>query len=268
MKQTVFVRLLRIAILSASFPLLFVLLIVVSLVVPRDRGLIYRAKLIGIWSRMSLWALGVSVSHAYLNQETTRARVIVANHVSTLDVIVLAARGRPTLFLGKAELAGWPILGPILKASGMVFVKRESLFSRAKSIIDIQERLRSGCDVVIFPEGTTSIDGPRVSVRPYFAGAFRVSRMEDAPIEIVHLEFSNPEQVSFLGEEGFVSHFWRMLSGPMVSVRLRSLLIDPVASRRDQRRKHFESRRWLLEGGTNLISCLASFNDCRSTAPV
>ena len=173
---------------------------------------------------------------------------------------MIAARGRATLFLGKSELVAWPLIGPILRHSGMIFVNRKSLFSRAHSLLEIQKRIQAGCDVVIFPEGTTSLEGPLRGVRSYFAGAFRVSRMESIPIELMHLAYSDPERVSFLGEDNFVSHLNRLVNGTKIHVKIRSIVLPPVSDRRDQRSKHADSRRWLLEGGTNLISCLSSLS--------
>ncbi|SHK20296.1 lysophospholipid acyltransferase family protein [Rhodothermus profundi] len=94
--------------------------------------------------------------------------LLVANHFSALDPIVLATCW-PVAFVGKAELARWPLIGWLCRTYGVLFVERER---RTRSVAIIQQMrtwLAAGVPVMVFPEGTT---GTGETVRPFKTGAF------------------------------------------------------------------------------------------------
>jgi 1-acyl-sn-glycerol-3-phosphate acyltransferase len=211
-----------------------------------------KARLLTTWSRIVLKAFGIRVSEeALAAPSASGSRVIVANHVSYLDIPVLLARS-PCLFLGKEEITLWPIIGWIAKRSGMVFVKRESLWSRARSVLSIQDRVQAGLPLVVFPEGTTSVEGPRKGRSNFFAGAFRAARMGSCPIEMVYIEYESEKDCAWLGDDDFVSHLWTFLGRKRTQVRLRTEWIDEVPDRAAQRRTTAFTRHWLLQNGRNL----------------
>lgn len=223
--------------------------------VPAPRRWHLKAAALGIWARVVLRAFNISISesHDAVNhpaRQRRKARVLVANHVSYLDIPVLMARF-PCLFLGKAEITTWPIMGWIARRSGMVFVERNSLWSRARSVLAIQERLQAGISLVVFPEGTTSLDGPRRGSANFYSGAFRAARMEDCPVELVYLDYEDPEECAWLGDDDFLSHLWRFLGRRRTQVRLRTEWIDGITDRRAQRRSTNFTRHWLLQSGRN-----------------
>lgn len=80
--------------------------------------------------------------------------VIVANHVSYLDVLILCSL-RPCIFLAKREISTWPIFGWIARALGCIFVERESLMGRAQALKKCLTAAQSST-VALFPEGTTT----------------------------------------------------------------------------------------------------------------
>jgi lyso-ornithine lipid O-acyltransferase len=80
--------------------------------------------------------------------------LFVANHVSYLDIPVIAALMK-VRFVAKREVRGWPLFGSLAIGGGTVFVKR----SARESIAQIQrlaDFLRTGDDLIFFPEGTSS----------------------------------------------------------------------------------------------------------------
>ena len=213
------------------------------------------AQLIHVWSRVVMRLFGFDIRERSVSgpESGPRApRVIVSNHLSYLDIPVLLSRG-PCIFLGKKEIASWPLIGCIAKTAGIVLVDRDSLFGRARSLLELQTRLQSGMDVVIFPEGTTSLEGPVRGLSSFYQGAFRLARMEDALIELVYLDYDQSERCAWLGNDDFVSHLWSLLSSRGGCVRLRSAIIDTVVDRQSQRRASNYSRGWMLSGGRNLF---------------
>lgn len=84
---------------------------------------------------------------------------VVANHSSWLDIFALNAKKR-IYFVSKAEVANWPGIGWLARATGTVFIERNPKLARAHTAL-IEERLKVGHKLLFFPEGT-STDGLRV----------------------------------------------------------------------------------------------------------
>jgi 1-acyl-sn-glycerol-3-phosphate acyltransferase len=219
-----------------------------------DRMKKYRLEIFSKWSRWILKVFAIHVSqNSFDKSEHHGPRVIVANHVSYLDIPVLASLG-PTLFLAKHEVSQWPLMGWLGRCLGMIYVDRSSLKSRAQAISDIQKEIRAGVSVVIFPEGTTSESGPLRGRVPFFAGAFRVARSEKVPVEIFYLEYQPLDQCAWLGDASFGAHLWSFLNLRRVRVKLRREWISSVEHREAQRQAYFWSRQWILEGGHGFFS--------------
>jgi 1-acyl-sn-glycerol-3-phosphate acyltransferase len=85
--------------------------------------------------------------------------IYVANHATYLDVFVLGSVLNAS-FVAKAEVAGWPVLGKLARLQDTLFFERDPRRSR-EQIETLREVLRSGRDLIFFPEGT-STDGVRV----------------------------------------------------------------------------------------------------------
>jgi 1-acyl-sn-glycerol-3-phosphate acyltransferase len=93
--------------------------------------------------------------------------LVVANHVSYLDVFALGGRikGR---FIAKADILTWPVIGYMVKSGGIVFINRSR--TTAGDVSDeIRKRIDSGETLIMFPE-STSHDGNRV--RPFKSALF------------------------------------------------------------------------------------------------
>lgn len=88
------------------------------------------------------------------------AGALVANHSSWLDILVLNAQA-PVVFVAKSEVASWPGIGWLARATGTLFVRREARGEVAAQARTLAERLRAGERIVLFPEGT-STDNRRV----------------------------------------------------------------------------------------------------------
>jgi 1-acyl-sn-glycerol-3-phosphate acyltransferase len=97
------------------------------------------------------------------------AGAVVSNHTGWLDILVLAA-ALPVTFVSKDAVAGWPVIGPLARWTGTLFIARDRR-QAPQQAERLAERLRAGSRMLFFPEGT-STDGRRV-VRfhaPLFGG--------------------------------------------------------------------------------------------------
>jgi 1-acyl-sn-glycerol-3-phosphate acyltransferase len=101
-----------------------------------------------------------------------RPTLIVANHVSWLDIPVLSAIA-PVSFIAKREVGTWPFVGSLARLQRSVFVDRERRNSVAEVASGIVGRLRQGDHIVLFAEGTSS-DGNRVL--PFKTSLFGAAR--------------------------------------------------------------------------------------------
>lgn len=80
---------------------------------------------------------------------------LVSNHLSYLDILLYLSM-RPVVFVSKAEVAKWPVMGIMAKAAGTVFVDRTTRSDVPRVNALMEKALSRGDSVVLFPEGTTS----------------------------------------------------------------------------------------------------------------
>lgn len=119
------------------------------------------------------------------------AGAVVANHASWLDIFALNARKR-IYFVAKSEVALWPGIGWLARATGTVFIKRDR--SEVTSQIKVfQDRLAAGHRLLFFPEGT-STDG--LQVLPFkptlFAAFFDPEIKADLRMQAVTVNYIAP----------------------------------------------------------------------------
>lgn len=115
---------------------------------------------------------------------------VVANHSSWLDIFALNARKR-VYFVSKAEVAKWPGVGWLARATGTVFIERDRKKAREQTMV-FQERLSAGHKLLFFPEGT-STDGLRVlPFKTTLFAAFFTDELRDfmyvQPVSVIYHE--------------------------------------------------------------------------------
>jgi len=114
---------------------------------------------------------------------------VVANHSSWLDIFALNARKR-IYFVSKAEVASWPGIGWLARATGTVFIERDRKQARVHADM-IQQRLQVGHKLLFFPEGS-STDGTVVIpfkttlFEAFFADATRKETFIQ-PVSVVYI---------------------------------------------------------------------------------
>lgn len=105
----------------------------------------------------ALRALGVKLN---VVGAPSAGAIIVANHVSYLDILVLAAM-RPVVFVAKREVRDWPVFGWFARRAGTRFIDRNRRSDVARVVGEFAPAAASGVSIVIFLEGT-STDGRAV----------------------------------------------------------------------------------------------------------
>ncbi len=146
------------------------------------------------------------------------AGAVVANHSSWLDIFALNARKR-IYFVSKSEVAGWPGIGWLARATGTVFIAREAREAAVQKRI-FEDRLHAGHKLLFFPEGT-STDGRRVLAfkSTLFAAFFTEPLRHELAIQPVTLRYvapagADPRFYGWWGDMGFGPHLLRVLAAP------------------------------------------------------
>jgi 1-acyl-sn-glycerol-3-phosphate acyltransferase len=172
--------------------------------VPRARRAEVFDRHMRLWCRALFRLFGVSVHVAPAPPERARgARLVVANHRSPLDVLVLLSVFGGE-FLSAAGIARWPVVGPAARHAGTIFVDRALGGSGARAIRAIRRRLEQGATVIVFPEGTTFVGD---EVRPFKLGALAAAR--DLDIEIVPVGLAYEPGAEWV-DETFTAYLARM----------------------------------------------------------
>jgi 1-acyl-sn-glycerol-3-phosphate acyltransferase len=123
------------------------------------------------------------IGKEYMN--TPGAKIYAANHTSYFDVLpLMLGLGVPYRFVSKMEVGGMPFIGTFLDRMGHFKFDRSKAESRLRQAQQLEEFLRNGESVFVFPEGTfTEEDG----VRPFQLGAFKAAVATGAPVIPVSL---------------------------------------------------------------------------------
>lgn len=165
---------------------------------------------------------------------------VVANHASWLDIFALNAPQR-VYFVAKSEVARWPVIGWLARATGTVFINRAGREARAQTAV-FERRLRAGHRLAFFPEGT-STDGMRVL--PFkttlFEAFFTNDMKQIAQVQPVSVRYrapagADPRLFGWWGDMDFGGHFAVVLArgrGGAVEV----VFHDPVPVRAFEGRK-------------------------------
>lgn len=119
----------------------------------------------------------LGIRYRRVGRPMTGAGAVVANHSSWLDIFALNAAKR-IYFVSKAEVAGWPGIGWLARATGTVFIARDR--RQATAQVDVfRSRLGHGHKLLFFPEGT-STDGRQVlPFKPTLFAAFFDDALRD-----------------------------------------------------------------------------------------
>jgi lyso-ornithine lipid O-acyltransferase len=181
-------------------------------------------------------ALAPSVRHP---QSGDRAGLTVSNHLTYLDILVYGA-ARPFLFVAKSEVRRWPLFGTLASLGGTIFVERGRSLQVADASREIEQALRAGIPVLLFPEGTSSDGSSVLPFRsPLFDPAIRAGASVTAAAVRYHAAATTEDQLAYWGDMVFLPHLFRTLC-----VRELTAEIDFDSPRRFQDRKCAARESW------------------------
>jgi 1-acyl-sn-glycerol-3-phosphate acyltransferase len=199
---------------------------------------------IGWWSAGLVKAIGLSLETRGLPRPG--ATLLVANHVSWLDIAAIHAAVPHARFVSKADVLAWPLLGWLIRNAGTLFIERERKRDALRVVHTMAEALQRGETVAIFPEGTT---GPGPELLPFHANLLQAAVATGTPVQPVVLRFFDAEHrfspaAEFLGDTTLLQSVWRIASARGLGVRVELLL--PIRTDHADRRALAEHLRELI----------------------
>lgn len=206
---------------------------IVALVFPwlDERG---RRSHIRRWSAGLLRVAGVELQGRGLPRPG--ATLLVANHVSWLDIAAIHALAPHARFVSKADVLRWPLLGWLIRAVGTLFIERGRRRDALRVVHQVAQTLRDGGTIAVFPEGTT---GDGRSVLPFHANLLQAAIATGTPVQPAVLRYSDPRHafspaVEFVGDTTLLGSVWRVLSARGLQVHVEWL--SPQDTRHADRR--------------------------------
>lgn len=170
------------------------------------------------WMQKMARLTGIKI--AQYGRATQPICLYVANHVSFLDIIVIASL-TDVRFLSKQAVRNWPLIGFMASISGTLFIERGKRSLIARIITAIGKALQDS-SIVIFPEGTTSLGE---SVKKFHSGLFQAAIDSQVPVQPVSLRYirdGQPDRVAaYIDDDHFLATLWRMLKQTETIVHVR-----------------------------------------------
>jgi 1-acyl-sn-glycerol-3-phosphate acyltransferase len=128
------------------------------------------------------WRIVVEGRH---NIDPDKTYVLTPNHQSAVDILVLFALHRHFKWVSKREAFKLPFIGWNMWMNDYVGLRRGERRSIARMMDECRRHLRNGSSIMIFPEGTRSLDG---KLRKFRHGAFTLACEAGVPIVPIVME--------------------------------------------------------------------------------
>jgi 1-acyl-sn-glycerol-3-phosphate acyltransferase len=175
------------------------------------------------WSAGMLRALGIRLQV----QGSLRpgAKLLVANHVSFLDIMAIHAVCPQARFVSKAEVRHWPVARRLVDCAGTLYLERERRRDALRVVHDMAQALQDGDTVAVFPEGTT---GDGRTPLPFHANLLQAAIAGAVPVQPVALRYADAQQAHstaavWMGETTLAQSLWRLASARGLTVHLHAL---------------------------------------------
>jgi 1-acyl-sn-glycerol-3-phosphate acyltransferase len=167
--------------------------------------------------------------------------LLVPNHISYLDVIVIGAY-LPSIFVTSREIEATPVLGHVTRAAGCAFVERRHIWDVHRDIDQLAGMLNDGMNVTLFPEGSTSCGDHLMEFKRTLLESAIRSRCRVLPLCVRYeridgqrYDKGNRDLVAWYGDMTFFPHLWQLMTTRSIDVRLT--VLGEVAFRDHKSRK-------------------------------
>lgn len=194
-----------------------------------------REQQVNAWARKMLSISGIEL---VVKGEplATGPVLLVANHVSWLDILVMHSAGY-CRFVSKAEVRRWPLVGTLAAGAGTLFIERQSRRDAHRVVHHMVEHLQDGQVLAVFPEGTTS-DG--LSLLPFHGNLIQAAITANVPVQALSLRFIDRRTGAvshaprYIDDDTLLSSVWRTLTARELMAEV-TIGTPALASGRDRR---------------------------------
>ncbi|MBN2145723.1 MAG: 1-acyl-sn-glycerol-3-phosphate acyltransferase [Candidatus Aureabacteria bacterium] len=187
-------------------------------------------RIVSFYSKIALKILRIRlrITHdaAPFQENHSSGVLIIANHLSYLDVLMLASV-YPLVFVTSVDLKHDLFLGPLSLIGGSLFVDRKKGLGLKKSINETARLLETGYRIVIFPEAT-STNGK--VILPFKSALMKAAEIAEVPLIPVCISYTgiqlknqvmiDTEPVCYYGNDSFFPHLYRILSFDSISAEI------------------------------------------------
>lgn len=175
------------------------------------------------WSAKMLRLMGIAIEVE--GQVRPGGVLLVANHVSWLDITALHTVAPHARFVSKADIQSWPLLSRLADAADTLYLERERKRDALRVVHLVAQALTENQTVAVFPEGTTS-DGR--ALLPFHANLLQAAIATGTPVQPVALRFSDAHEpisraVEFVGATTLAESLWRVACAEGLVVHLTVL---------------------------------------------
>lgn len=194
-----------------------------------------RQALVRAWATALVRAFGIRLT-VQGSPGPDGGRLIVANHVSWLDIPLVAA-AMPCRMLAKSDIGTWPVLGPLSRQNGTLFIERDRIRALPATVETMTRALLAGDRVTVFPEGSTWCGRARGTFR---RAAFQSALDARVPVQPVRLAYLLPDgspagAPAFVGDDPLTASLWRIARARGVRAEVRLLPRIPPGRYADRR---------------------------------
>lgn len=198
------------------------------------------------WHCMILRLLAIKV-YVVGKPSTSRPLLIVSNHVSWTDVMVIGSVA-DVHFIARGDMAHWPVMGTIGRMRRTVFIERGSRKRSAEQTAEIAEFLKRRDVLVLFAEGTT---GDGSTILPFKTSLFAALYPADdpdrpfaavQPVSVAYLRSHgiplgrlDRTRYAWIGDQTLAPHLFMLLKGGAVDVEItfgEAILPDEAGNRK------------------------------------
>jgi len=179
--------------------------------------------------------------------------MFVSNHISWLDTIILN-NIKPLSFIARHDLEQWPFLGSFTRRMESVFINRENKFHAYRSIPAIEEKLKEGSSVHLFPESTTSVGSEVLPFYPmFYEAAVRVGcRVQPLVIRYTDAQGVQLPEPAYINDDSFFDTLERMLYVERIHAHV--FFLPPLSEGLGRKELAFRSRAVIAEKLAELSS--------------
>jgi 1-acyl-sn-glycerol-3-phosphate acyltransferase len=187
-----------------------------------------RQARIAWWSRkmFAVLGIGLDVRGAF----RPGAKLIVANHISWLDIMAVHAVCPQARFVSKADVQAWPVIGRLVGAAGTLYIVREKARDALRVVHQMADALASGDTVAVFPEGTTGLGHEPL---PFHANLLQAAIATQVPVQPVALRYADARHAvspaaDYTGTISLARSLWMLAAAQGLFVRVDVLPAESV----------------------------------------